>query len=582
MKRPVTIIILVIAFCQLFTLESMGQITGTVRDADQQPLPHVHVINKRAELGTQTDGIGIFSIPAESGDTLQFTFVGMQTVELRVERSPSVIDVSMQELEVELEEVEVKAEYIGAHRTQKELLAEYPENKNLIKTSLGILDRDLSSYSFRIIDGDDMVPGGRDFLNSLVGHVSQMKVIRDCEKCSHCDCVYLRNFTGSNEPIPALFDVDGFLTPSPPTYLSANDIDRIAILERNAAMIRYGPQGIAGVIVINTKARTELDDMGVIRSYDNRALADSLKRSVSYLDPYRPLVPSYIKELKTAKTKKKAWSVYENQKESYFNDPYYFLDVYDYFLARWGSSNETSELFEDVRNHLPEKLPELKALAYLQQQYGNFEGASDLYIQILMMQSWDAQALRDVANAFAEAGDIKKAWMYYTQYINIQNQLPEAQFDAYGEDLLITTEMMGILDRNKEPFLDRQNLDSILDENMRTRLVFEWNNQETEFELQFVTPEGYYDTWVRQAGRASLQDPEIAKGYSSKQFFLGKENLGLWQVNIDYKGSGSEFPSYLKVSIYQNFGLANQELEVKVYKLSGKDEKVQLFTLKQN
>ena len=580
MKRLETLFLLVIIICQLSTLESLGQVRGTVRDADKQPLPHVHIINRRADLGTQTDGHGKYSIPADSGDTLQFTFVGMQTVELGVEVSPSVIDISMQELEVELEEVEVKAEYIGVHKTQKELLAEFPENKKLIKTSLGILDRDLSSTAFRIIDGDDMVPGGRDFLNSLVGHVPQMKVIRDCEKCSHCDCVYLRNITGS-DPTPALFDVDGFLTPSPPTYLAASDIDRIAILERNAAIIRYGPQGVAGVIVINTKARTELDDMGIVRTYDNRALADSLKRTVSYLEPYRPLVPSYIKELKVAKTKKKAWSIYENQKESYINDPYFFLDVYDYFLARWGNSNETGDLFQDVRNHLPDKVPELKALAYLQQEYGNYEGASDLYIQILMMQSWDAQALRDVANAFAEAGDIKKAWMYYTQYIDIQNQLTDAHFDAYGEDLLITTEMMVILDRNKEPFLDKHNLDSILDDNMRTRLVFEWNNPEADFELQFVTPEGYYDTWEHRPGSDTSQDPELAKGYCSKQFFLGKENIGLWQVNLDYKGNGSERPSYLKVSIYRNFGLADQDLEVRVYKLSENHQNMQLLTLEQ-
>jgi len=580
LNRPETIIFLLIAIYQLFTLESMGQVTGTVRDADQQPLPHVHIINKRAELGTQTDGHGRYSISADSGDTLQFTFVGMQTVELGVEISPSVINISMQELEVELEEVEIKAEYIGAHKTQKELLAEYPENKKLIKTSLGILDRDLSSTAFRIIDGDDMVPGGRDFLFSLQVHVPQMKVIRDCAKCPQCDCVYLRNFTGL--PTTALFDVDGIVSSSTPTYLTASDIDRIAILERNAAFIRYGPQGAAGVIVINTRARTELDDMGVIRSYDNRALADSLKRSVSYLEPYRPLVPSYIKEMKAAKTKKKAWSIYESQKESYISDPYYFLEVYDYFLARWGNSKESRELFQDVRNHLPDNVPELKVLAYLQQKYGNFEGASDLYIQILMMQSWDAQALRDVANAFVEAEDIKKAWMYYTQYIDIQNQLTDARFDAYGADLLITTEMMDILDRNKEPFLDRHNLDSILDDNMRTRLVFEWNNQDTEFELQFVTPEGYYDTWEYQPGRGAIQDPEMAKGYCSKQFFLGKENLGLWQVNIDYKGNSSELPSYLKVSVYRNYGLADQNLEVRVYKLSEENEKVQLLTLEQN
>jgi len=187
-----------------------------------------------------------------------------------------------------------------------------------------------------------------------------------------------------------------------------------------------------------------------------------------------------------------------------------------------------------------------------------------------------------VANAFVEAGDIKKAWMYYTQYIDIVDQLPNASFDAYGEDMLITTEMMDILDRLKEPFLDNNSIESTLDDDMRTRLVFEWNNQEAGFELQFVTPEGFYDTWEHKPARDNLQNPEAAKRYCSKQFFLGKENLGLWQVNIDYKGNLSKLPTYLKVSIYRNFGLASQHLEVKVYKLSENHEKVQLFTLQQS
>ena len=74
----------------------------------------------------------------------------------------------------------------------------------------------------------------------------------------------------------------------------------------------------------------------------------------------------------------------------------------------------------------------------------------------------------------------------------------------------------------------------------------------------------------------------MVKGYCSKQFFLGKENIGLWQVNIDYKGNSSELPTYFKVSIYRNFGLADQDLEVRVYKLSEENEKVQLLTLEQS
>jgi len=575
-KKLVIFFLLVIAVSLLFPQESIGQITGSVRDAKRQPLPYVHIINTGTEQGTQTDAYGKYSIRADSGDTLLFTFVGMRPVEVRVERSLSPINVRMQEDDIELEEVEITARSKSVHKTQKELLAEYPENLKLIKTSWGILDKDLSSTAIRIIDGDDLTPGGRDFLNSLQDHYPQMVVDRDDPDEPGVTKVYL-----GWAPTSALFDVDGFISESTPTYLSANEIERIAILVRNAAMLRYGPQGAAGVIVINTRAQTMMDDMGVIRTYDNRALADSLKRAVTYLEPYRPYEPSYIEELKAAKTRKKAQGMYEIQKESYLNDPYYSLDVYEFFLSRWGNDRNSKELFQDVKNRLADDGPALMALAYLQQQHGNYEAALSLYIQILMMQSWEAQAMRDVANAFAEVGDIKKAWMYYAQYIDIQNQLPDTYFDAQGEDLLITTEMMGILASNDDPFLNNQDIENILDEDMRTRLVFEWNNQEAEFELQFVTPEGFYDTWKHHAGSDASQDTEISKGYCSKQFFLGKENLGLWQINMNYNGNSSELPTYLKVSVYHNFGLPSQTLEVKVYKLTEKQEKAQLFTLEQ-
>jgi len=471
-RKLVIFYILVIAVNQLSSQESLGQITGSVKDAKQQPLPYVHIIIKGTDRGTETDAYGKYAISADPGEILLFSYIGMQPVEIRVERSPFVIDVRMQTTEIELEEVEIKARSRSIHKTQKELLAEYPENKNLIKTSWGILDKDLSSTALRIIDGNDIIPGGRDFLSSLQSHCPQMRIVRDDPDSPGVTKVYLRQYTGSTSPITALFDVDGLISESTPTYLSANEIERIAVLERNAALIRYGPRGTGGVIVINTRAQTEIDDRGVIRTYDNRALADSLKRAVTYLEPYRPYESSYIKEQKAVKTKKKALGIYENQKEGYLNDPYYFLEVYDFFLSRWGNDNKSKELFQDVRNRLPDNVPALRALAYLQQKYGNYEGALSLYIQILMMQSWEAQALRDVANAFAEVGDIKKAWMYYTQYIDILNQLPDTYFDAHGEDLLITTEMMSILDLNEDSFLDNYDMENILDDDMRTRMVF--------------------------------------------------------------------------------------------------------------
>lgn len=556
MNKPETLIFLLIAVFQLSFQEGIGQVTGSVTDANQKPLPLVNVSIMGSERGTQTDPEGKYNINASRDDILLFSHLGMQSMEVHVKRSSDRINVEMQSDTVVFEEVEIKAKY--QYKTQKDLLAEYLENKRLIKTVYGIINVDNSPYAMRIIEGENLVIIGEDLRASLLDHFPQRRLM----------------------VATARFEVDGFLYESVPPGLNSFNIERVAVLGSNAAIAKYGPIGVNGIIIVNTKTQALLDDKGVDRSEENIEFLDSLMR-VTHLPIYHPYESPYFEKLKKIRTEKKALAIYETQKKNYLEAPFYFLDVYDYFLSRWGSNANSQALFQDVRNHLPDSVPELKALAYLQQKYGNFESASDLYIQILLMKSWEGQTLRNVANAFVEAGDIKKAWMYYTQYIEIQNQLPDTHFDAYGADMLITTDMMGILDVYNDPFLNNQDIESTVDDDMRTRLVFEWNDPEAGFALQIITPEGYYDTWEHHAGNNISQDPEIVKGYCSKQFFLGKENLGLWQVNINGDGNSSELPTYLKVSIYRNFGLASQQLNVKVFNLSEIHDKVQLFTFQQ-
>ena len=80
-----------------------------------------------------------------------------------------------------------------------------------------------------------------------------------------------------------------------------------------------------------------------------------------------------------------------------------------------------------------------------------------------------------------------------------------------------------------------------------------------------MTPEGYYDTWSNIPDQDASQNPVADDGYTSHQFFLGKENIGLWQINIDYKGNNSEMPTYIKVSVYRDYGLPSQQTEIKIY-----------------
>src|SRR3990167_651898 len=92
-------------------------VTGKVSDASG-PLPGVTVLIKGTKTGTQTDFDGNYSLKATTGAVLQFSFIGMKTIDQIVGASNS-INILMQEDAQSLEEVVVTA--VGISRREKEL-----------------------------------------------------------------------------------------------------------------------------------------------------------------------------------------------------------------------------------------------------------------------------------------------------------------------------------------------------------------------------------------------------------------------------------------------------------------------------
>jgi len=81
-------------------------VTGTVTDADGQPLPGANVLVKGTTNGTQTDFDGNYTITADSDATLVFSYIGFASREVAV-AGQSTINVSMAEDASQLEEVVV-------------------------------------------------------------------------------------------------------------------------------------------------------------------------------------------------------------------------------------------------------------------------------------------------------------------------------------------------------------------------------------------------------------------------------------------------------------------------------------------
>ncbi|MBT8204838.1 MAG: hypothetical protein KJO20_05635, partial [Eudoraea sp.] len=63
------------------------------------------------------------------------------------------------------------------------------------------------------------------------------------------------------------------------------------------------------------------------------------------------------------------------------------------------------------------------------------------------------------------------------------------------------------------------------------------------------------------------------------EYLLDASLPGEWDVNIKYLGNKSLTPSYLKVTIYQNYGSMSQSKVVKVFRLQLKDANQRLFGL---
>ena len=84
---------------------AQNRVTGTVTDRTGAPLPGVNVLEVGTTNGNITDIDGKYSINVEKGKTLQFSFIGFVTQDIKVDRN--VIDVVMAEDAQALEEVVV-------------------------------------------------------------------------------------------------------------------------------------------------------------------------------------------------------------------------------------------------------------------------------------------------------------------------------------------------------------------------------------------------------------------------------------------------------------------------------------------
>ena len=209
-------------------------VTGVVTsEADKQPVIGATVMVQGTSTGTATDFDGKYTINAGDNDVLVFSYVGMETSNIKV-NGRDVINVELKENSQVLDEVVVTA--MGQTQEKKKL-----------------------NFAVQSLDSDDVTAGQTaNFANSLQGKVAGLQVSQGGSSPNASTQLIIRaissiNTAQSNEP---LVIIDGMPVRGAGTSLgdlNANDIENMSVLKGAAASALYGQEAANGVIMITTK-----------------------------------------------------------------------------------------------------------------------------------------------------------------------------------------------------------------------------------------------------------------------------------------------------------------------------------------
>lgn len=222
--------ILLLWFSAITAYAQQRQITGTVADQDGLTLPGVSIKLKGGTAQTGTDNQGKFSISVPAGEnTLVFSFIGMQTKEVKAGPNQTKIQVTLQNAPRDLNEVVV----VGYGTAKK---------------------RDVTG-SVGSIKGSDLIKTPAASVDALLqGKVPGLQVISSSGQPGSGSTIRIRGL-GSRADANPLVVVDGLPLGDAGNLKQINpdDIESIDVLKDASSAAIYGSRGANGVIMVTTK-----------------------------------------------------------------------------------------------------------------------------------------------------------------------------------------------------------------------------------------------------------------------------------------------------------------------------------------
>lgn len=572
--------LLFLLFSQAYSQETLRTIRGLVSDG-QGPLKDVNISVKDTDRLTRTDQSGKYEINAHEGETLVYSYVGKKTLEILVEDVTTFLNITLKDEIQELDEVVVtKKKY---HRTQNELRLDYNTDENLIKTVHGIMDTKMIPSRVQVISEKDINPSTVDILTLLRAQVPNILTPTNTTGLNLNDIqvFFRRGITSINTRTPVLFEVDGILLQQVPMFIDIQNIERIAVIQGLGALNKYGSLAAGGLVIINTKTANFNREPGKNTPYDRAKLRNNFFKESDAIGLDNTTTPIYLKTLRSAVSFKEAKESYAQLEKLNGRSPYFYLDTRSYFQKEWQDKTMVEMITKTIEARYSDNPIILKALAYQMDEEGNYRASMELYKKIFVLRPHYQQSYHDLANAYRNNGKIERAALLYARHQFLLREGFFSKSDTFSN--ILNRDFNNLVGQEGE-VLSQEKVFYVSDEDdfNGTRLVFEWNDGEAEFELQFVNGNKQYYTFKHTAfDNEELIKDEKQNGFSCQEHLI-YDPEGIWQVNANYLGNKSLTPTYVKATVYQNYGKPSQQQESRVFKLMAKNRNQELFRIQAN
>ena len=510
-----------------------------------------------------TDSNGEFKIAVGETSTLQVDFLGAKTKNIEVNLGET-LDVVLKPEGERLDEVVLRGQ-------AKDPYGRTPEQKKRFN-SAGFMVSQLTAAQ---------IPDWMTTVDQVMQRVPNLMWQRGTDGIIRYFMPRSAGMDVSNGGLPIVVIDDmiypqdlGVVIPEIPV----SEIDLVSVMPRVMAVIRYGPQGGAGAIVIETKQnRVVLDGNNAIEERSGLIQGNDFKEDLISINEVSSDY-SFVQELEAATTFVQAKEIHRRQVERADQWGIGFYTRSAAYFEKW-DRNYSLDLLMKIASLAPTNVKALRTLAYHLDDYGAKNRARLVYQRIMLLSPGEAQSYRDLANSYVETGEIVKGFELYK--LILANETEGVDFSGLTESA--ETELRRIVKHHKGRVDYMTVSNDLLDHSFKkdVRIVFQWNDPKAEFEVQFVNPQKKYYNWNHDM--FAMQDrmtQEASTGAMMEEFVIDDANPGKWQINVrsmqEDTGIPERNPITLKYTLYSNYGMPNETQHSGVIDLGLLKQKVAL------